>query len=140
MGMFDYFRSSYDLGEPFTETVCQSKTFHEHHRGSLDLYWLDPSGCLWVVDETDISDMVESDTALLGFEWVLNGNHGKVTPCRISRTVLVYPERYKGRWEDWPECSLTFLNGKLQHYEARPRPVPPHWVSSSSGVSGRKGT
>ncbi len=136
--MFDWFRSSYDLGEEFTETTCQSKTFNERYRGFLDFYWLDPSGRLWVVDERDISDMVESDTAFLGFDWVPNGNHGKVKPCTISKTVLIYPANYPGQWEDWPECSLTFLNGKLQHYEARKRPVPTHWVSDSSGVSGQE--
>lgn len=140
MGMFDYFRSSYDLGEPFTETVCQSKTFNEKYRGFLDLYWLDPSGRLWVIEDEDIYDIVDSDENLLGLEYILNGNHGRVKACQLSRTVVVYPQNYDGRWEDWPECSLTFLNGKLQHHETRPRPIPPHWVSSSPGVSGREGT
>ena len=139
MGMFDYFRSSYDLGEPFTETVCQSKTFNEKYRGFLDLYWLDPSGRLWVIEDENIYDVVDSDENLLGLEYILNGNHGRVKACQLSKTVVVYPQTHKGQWEDWPECSLTFLNGKLQHYEARPRPVPPHWVSDSSGVSRREG-
>jgi len=29
MGMFDYFRSSYDLGEQFTNVVCQTKDIEE---------------------------------------------------------------------------------------------------------------
>jgi hypothetical protein len=140
MGMFDWFRSSYDLGEEFTETTCQSKTFNEEYRGFLDLYWLDPSGNLWKIYDEDMYDVLESDEALLGLEWIRNDKHGKVSPCRISQTVLVYPANYPGRWEDWPECALTFLNGKLQHYEARPRPVPPHWISYSPGVSGPTGT
>lgn len=132
MGLFDWFRSSYDLGEEFTETTCQSKTFNERYRGFLELYWLDPSGRLWVVDEANTYDILESDEALLGLEWIPNGTHGKVKPCTISKTVLVYPANYGGRWEDWPECSLTFLNGKLQHYEARPRPVPSSRLPNSS--------
>lgn len=140
MGMFDWFRSSYNLGEQFTETVCQSKTFNDKYKGFLDFYWLDPSGRLWVVEDEYIFDIVDSDENLLGLEYIPNGNHGKLKPCTISKTVVIYPQTYDGKWEDWPECALTFLNGKLQHYEARPRPVPPHWVSDSSRVSGRKGT
>lgn len=140
MGMFDWFRSSYDLGEPFTETTCQSKTFNERYRGFLELYWLDPSGRLWVVDEANTYDILESDDALLGLEWVPNGTHGKVKPCTISKTVVVYPQNYDGRWEDWPECALTFLNGKLQHYETRPRPIPSQRISSAAGVSRWEGT
>jgi hypothetical protein len=138
MGMFDWFRSSYYLGEEFTETTCQSKTFNERYRGFLDLYWLDPSGRLWVIDEANTYDILESDQALLGLEWIPNGTHGKVKPCQISKTVVVYPQNYDGQWQDWPECALTFLHGKLQHYEARQRPVPTHWVSDSSGVSGQE--
>jgi hypothetical protein len=138
MGLFDWFRSSYDLGEEFTETTCQSKTFNEEYKGFLDLYWLDPSGRLWVIDEANTYDILESDQALLGLEWVPNGTHGKVKPCQISKTVVVYPQNYDGQWQDWPECALTFLHGKLQHYEARQRPVPTHWVSDSSGVSGQE--
>ena len=138
MGLFDWFRSSYDLGEEFTETTCQSKTFNEEYKGFLDLYWLDPSGRLWVIDEANTYDILESNEALLGLEWVPNGTHGKVKPCQISKTVVVYPQNYDGQWQDWPECALTFLHGKLQHYEARQRPVPTHWVSDSSGVSGQE--
>lgn len=136
MGMFDYFRSSYDLGKPFTETVCQSKTLNPYYDGFMDFYWLDPSGRLWVRDDKDTHDMIESDKALLGFEWVPNGTHGKLKTCQLSKTVIVYPENYKGQWEHWPECSLTFLNGKLQHHEARTRPFPSHRISNSAGVSG----
>ena len=130
MGMFDFFRSSYDLGEPFTETVCQSKTFNERYRGFLDFYWLDPSGSLWIRDDKDTHDMVESDEELLGFYFMPNGSHGKVKACQLSKTVVVYPQEYDGQWEDWPECSLTFLNGKLQNYETRARPIPSRGISS----------
>ena len=130
MGMFDWFRSSYDLGEPFTETVCQSKTFNERYRGFLDFYWLDPSGRLWIRDDKNTHDMVESDEELLGFYFVTNGSHGKVKPCQLSKTVVVYPQEYDGQWQDWPECSLTFLKGKLQNYETRARPIPSQRISN----------
>jgi len=29
MGMFDYFRSSYDIGEQFTNVVCQTKDIED---------------------------------------------------------------------------------------------------------------
>ena len=32
MGMFDYVRSSYDLGEHFTNTRCQTKDIEDDHR------------------------------------------------------------------------------------------------------------
>ena len=38
MGMFDYFRSSYDLGEQFTNVVCQTKDIEDGIGGTMTDY------------------------------------------------------------------------------------------------------
>ena len=47
MGMFDYFRSSYDLTPQFTNTICQTKDIEDGIGGTMTDYWLDPNGQLW---------------------------------------------------------------------------------------------
>ena len=48
MGMFDYFRSSYDLGPHCTEVECQTKDMEDGLGGTMSQYWLDPAGYLSV--------------------------------------------------------------------------------------------
>ena len=48
MGMFDYFRSAYDLGKQFTNVVCQTKDIEDFGiGGTMTDYWIDPTGQLW---------------------------------------------------------------------------------------------
>ena len=63
MGMFDYFRSSYDLGEQFTNVVCQTKDIEEGIGGTMTDYWLDPAGQLWYPSyrETHTFETIEED-------------------------------------------------------------------------------
>jgi hypothetical protein len=126
MGMFDYFRSSYDLGEQFTNVGCQTKDMEEGIGGTMTLYWLDPSGVLWYPDYvgTNTFEVIEEDDPrydpnkkFLNFEWVPTGKRGTYRPYLITRYVEVYPASWQGQWEDWPRLKIHFKRGILQDYE-----------------------
>ena len=43
--MMDFFRSSYDLGEQFTDVELQTKDIEDYGiGGTMSQYWLDPHG------------------------------------------------------------------------------------------------
>lgn len=125
MGMFDYFRSSYDLGEQFTNVVCQTKDIEEGLGGTMSDYWLDPAGQLWCPSYNGTHDFVEipeddprhSEVGLLNFEWIPTGVHGKYQPCLITKYIEVYPANWQGMWEDWPRLRIHIKRGKLQDFE-----------------------
>jgi hypothetical protein len=126
MGMFDYFRSSYDLGEQFTNVTCQSKDFEDGIGGTMTHYWLDPAGVLWYPDYrgTNTFETIEEDDSrydperkFLNFEWVPTGHHGAYRPYFLTKYVEIYPESWEGKWEDWPRLKLHFKHGILQDYE-----------------------
>lgn len=124
--MFDYFRSSYDLGEQFTNVVCQTKDIEEGIGGTMTDYWLDPSGKLWypsyigthTFEEITKDDERYNDKArFLNFEWIPTGKHGKFVPHEITKYIEIYPAEWSGAWEDWPRLHLHFKRGILQDYE-----------------------
>ena len=126
MGMFDYVRSSYDLGEQFTNTRLQTKDIEDGIGGTMSQYWISPDGVLYYINYSHTADFViieEGDEDYQethkwrNFKWVPNGNHGKISPYMITKYVEVYPEDWKGKWEDWPRLKLHFRYGKLQDYE-----------------------
>ena len=125
MGMFDYFRSSYDLGEHFTETRCQTKDIEEGIGGTMTQYWIAPDGVLYWIDYSHTADFVElkegdegySERSYLNFIWVPNGIHGKVRVHPITKYIEIYPEQWGGQWEDWPRCRLHFKYGRLIEHE-----------------------
>lgn len=123
--MFDYFRSSYDLGEQFTNVVCQTKDIEEGIGGTMTDYWLDPNGLLWyssyrethtfhAINEDD--PRYDPDKKFLNFEWIPTGKHGKFLAHPITKYIEIHPEGWKGKWEDWPRLKLHFKYGKLQEY------------------------
>jgi hypothetical protein len=126
MGMFDYFHSSFDLGEEFTNVECHTKDIEEGIGGTMTHYWLDPAGYLYRIDYSHTSDLkiyepgdpeYNEDYKWLNFEWVPNGNHGKIRPCMITKYVSVYPSRWDGQFEDWPTCKIHFKYGRLVDYD-----------------------
>ena len=127
MGMMDYFRSSYDLGESFTNLQCQTKDIEDGIGGTMTQYWLSPDGHLYWIDYSHTADFVElkegdegyqeGRLSMLNFKWIPNGKHGRVRPTNLTKYITVYPERWDGEWEDWPECRIHFKDGKLQDYE-----------------------
>ena len=128
MGMFDYFRSSYDLGEFFNDTCCQTKDIEDGISGTMTQYWLSPDGQLYLIDYSHTTDFVElkegdegyqtGKLAMFNFQWIPNGTHGRVIPMYgFTKYITVYPERWDGKWEDWPECRIHFKRGVLLDYE-----------------------
>ena len=126
MGLFDYLRSSYDLGPQFTETELNTKDIEEGNCGTMTHYYLDKSGLLWYPDYTGTSTFEEiskdderySDKHLfLNFEWVSTGQKGKYKVHPITKYVEVYPATWEGSYEDWPRCRIHFKLGKLQDFE-----------------------
>ena len=127
MGMFDYLRSSYDLGESFTNIICQTKDIEDGIGGTMTQYWLSPDGQLYWIDYSHTADFVElkegddgyqeGKLSMLNFQWIPNGTRGRVRPMYLTKYITVYPESWDGEWEDWPECRIHFKGGVLQDYE-----------------------
>lgn len=122
MGMMDFFRSSYDLGEQFTNVPCQTKDIECDIGGTMTYYYLDPAGYLWCPDYTGTSTFEEikkddpryDDKKLfLNFEWIPTGKRGKYRVHPITKVIKIYPDQWEGSWETWPEISLLFESGKL---------------------------
>ena len=126
MGMFDFVRSSYDLGEEFTEVELHTKDIEDGIGGTMSHYWLDPHGYLYHIDYSHTADFVElkegddgfnDKKSFLNFTWKPNGNKGKVSPWLITKYVEVYPSTWDGQWEDWPRCKIHFKCGRLMDYD-----------------------
>jgi hypothetical protein len=122
MGMMDYVRSSYDLGEPFTETVCQTKTIEDGYGGTLTDYWIDPVGRLWYSSYTNTHDFVQmseddSDKKFMNFKWVPTGKRGKFIHHKITKYIEIYPESWEGTWETRPTMRLHFVDGILKDFK-----------------------
>lgn len=124
--MFDYFRSSYNLGEHFTEVECQTKDIEEGIGGTLSQYWLDPAGYLYQIDYYNTANFVElkegddgynEERKFLNFRWIPNGNRGKVRLHPLTKYIRVYPAQWDGEYKDWPEVRLHFIYGRLANFE-----------------------
>ena len=124
--MFDYLKSSYDLGEQFTNVELHTKDIEEGIGGTMTYYWLDPSGQLWypsyrdthTYEEIPEDDERYNDKAkFLNFEWVPTGKHGRYRVHAITKYIEVYPALWEGDWNKWPRLRLHFRYGKLQDYE-----------------------
>ena len=123
--MYDNVRSSYNLGEHFTNTQCQTKDIEDGIGGTMSQYWISPDGYFYLIDYSHTSDFVElkegdegySDRGFLNFKWIPNGTHGKVTPYLLTKYIEIYPEKWDGDWQSWPRCKLHFRYGVLKDYE-----------------------
>ncbi len=115
-------RSSYNLGEQFTNVPMQTKGL----ACAMGSYWIAPDGCLYEITHREthtFEDIKEDDDrydpkrGFLNYEWISTGKHGKVEPCYITDYVEVYPATWDGKWEDWPRCMIHFKRGKIQDFE-----------------------
>ena len=126
MGMFDYLRSSYYFDEDF-KGQCQTKDIEEYGiGGTMSQYRISPDGQLYLIDYSNTADFVElkegddgyePEKKIFNFRWIPNGTHGKVRPWNITKYVVIYPENWKGEWEDWPDCRIHFVDGIVQDYK-----------------------
>ena len=124
--MYDNIRSSYKpLGEDFYGQN-QTKDIEEGIGGTMSQYWISPEGQLYLIDYSHTADFVElqegdegyePEKKFLNFVWIPNGTRGKVRPWNITKYVVIYPEGWKGKWEDCPDCRIHFRDGKLQDFE-----------------------
>ena len=126
MGLFDYVRSSYNLGEQFTNVECQTKDIEEGYGGTMSHFWIDPAGYWWVGDyrETSTFEIIEKDDPryndkhlFLNYEWIPTGVRGKYRVHAITKYVEIYPATWDGQWEDWPRCRIHFKYGRVVEYE-----------------------
>ena len=122
MGLFDDIRSSYDLGEHFTNVEMQTKDL----ACAMARYWIAPDGCLYefTYKETHTFEDIKEDDerhdpkrGFLNFEWMPTGKHGKVEPCYVTDYVEVYPAIWDGHYNDWPRCLIHFRHGRVVEYE-----------------------
>lgn len=114
MGMYDTIMSSYDLGPSFYNKPLQTKDLD----CLCDCYWIDPNGRLFKIDYDGTQDWVQIPKedrkhAFDTFKIVPNGNKGKVTPCDITQTIEVYPEKWDCHYAAYPRKKITFINGVL---------------------------
>ncbi len=125
MGMFDYLKSSYDLGPQFTDVILQTKDIEEGYGGTMSHFYIDPSGYLWVGNYTGTSTLkvyeegnpkYNPEFKWQNWEWVPTGEHGKWRVHPLTKYVKVYPAQWAGKWEDWPRLRLHFKSGKLQDF------------------------
>jgi len=126
MGMFDWVKSSYNLGEHFTNIECQTKDIEEGYSGTMSHFWIDPAGYLWVGDYrgTSTFEIIEKDDPrydperhFLNYEWIPTGQHGKYQVHPITKYVEIYPSNWKGHYDDWPRCRIHFKYGRVVEYE-----------------------
>ena len=122
MGMFDYVRSSYNLGEHFTNVELQTKGL----ACAMCRYWIAPDGSLYELtyrETHDFEEISEDDErydpkrGFLNYEWIPTGKHGKVEPCDVTDYVEVYPAQWDGHYDDWARCRIHFKCGRVVEYE-----------------------
>ena len=121
MGMFDTIRCSYDLGPGFWNRQLQTKDIE----CLMIEFWLDPAGRLFEIDYSGTQDFVdileEEMTAPWNtFEPVPNGNHGKVRPYYLTKTIKVYPSVWDCKYAAYPTCQLLFKDGIMTEVLNRP--------------------
>ena len=128
--MFDYVRSSYDLGEQFTNVECQTKDIEEGYSGTMSHVWIDRDGYLWLGDYSGTStfEIIEKDDPrynpkhlFLNYEWIPTGQHGKYQVHAITKYVEIYPATWEGHYDDWHRCRMHLKYVRLVEYEIFPR-------------------
>ena len=126
MGMFDWVRSSYDLGPQLTDVECQTKDIEDGIGGTMTQYWISPDGYLYVIDYTGThnlemyepgDDKYDEECGWRNFDWVPNGNHGKIRVEPITKYIEIHTSHWGGAWETWPRARIHFKYGKVQDYE-----------------------
>lgn len=126
MGLYDTFRSSFNLGSEFTDVECQTKDIDDEG-GTMSFYWLGPDGRLYTpdYDGTHIFEMSKDPGASLwnSFMWVPTGAHGKMKCAYLTRSIEIYPVKAAKSWEEVPRMHLRFREGALCDFAQSNPPV-----------------
>ena len=119
MGMFDYFKSSYDIGA-LTNVECQTKDM-DPYGGSMSFYWLDPAGLLWSADYSGTHSIeLLADENLSPWEkikWHKTGNRGRFFRVYTTNYIKVYDTKiHPDGFVDLIECKIHLRSGVLQEF------------------------
>lgn len=118
MGMFDYFYSSHYLGKDYTNSLCQTKDLGQ----TMQQFWLDPNGQLWLIDYTRTQKTViykpgdpeyDHSCPWNNIDWVETGCNGRVSPFRESGEVEIYPADTTWEADFFSRLRLYFHEGIL---------------------------
>lgn len=112
MGMFDRVFSSYDFGEQFRYNDLQTKCLEQ----LLYDYWISPKGELFLINTIKCSKLVFSDEYSFGFAQEPTGENGTITPVYHTGFIRLYPARWDGDYDSWPEIRVSFVNGKVSKW------------------------
>jgi hypothetical protein len=108
IGLFDYLRSSYPIGEHLTDVQLQTKDLV----CCMDHFYIDPAGQLFSIDYDGVADLIpepDSTSKFFPYKRVPNGSHGKVTPVLMTGDVRVY----NADGDAFYESTILFLRGKI---------------------------
>jgi len=112
MGMFDVVKSSYDLGEGFTNVECQTKDI-DSFGGTMSFYWIDPVGNLWTGDYRGTAEPEFNEEGRFPIlKWIPTGKHGKVRRHYLTSYVVIYPSV-----DRLVDMRLHFKKGVLTDFE-----------------------
>ncbi len=120
MGMFDYVKCSYNIGE-LTNVECQTKDIDPLVGGTMSFYWIDPAGHLWTTDHSGCSAIeygVGEGALWKRIKYVPTGVKGKVYAVDISREVEIYDTvTHPDGYAETTFCQLLFVRGTLEYFE-----------------------
>ena len=86
MGLFDYVRSSYNLGEQFTNVELYTKEIEDDIGGTMSHYWLDTKGYLYFIDYSHTADFVEIQEGDENL-YIINNKNGKKYKFALQEIV-----------------------------------------------------
>jgi hypothetical protein len=112
MGLFDTVRSSYDLGPGLWNKDLQTKDLV----CLMCEYWIDPAGRLFEIDYSGTQDYTADFT-----HYYANGNHGRVSPVEITKTIECYPAKWDCYYAPFPSIKITLCDGIIVSVDRKPK-------------------
>ena len=121
MEKFDFFYSSYYLGEKFTNSLCITQDITPISKGSFSNNWLDPKGQLWVAHYCGTHNIVP-DHEKRTVEFIPTGKNGRFSPQEITGSIKIFPENEmvddeECDIENFPVLTLEFVGGRLKNFK-----------------------
>ena len=113
MGLFDTVRSSCDLGPGLWNKDLQTKDLV----CLMCEYWIDPAGeNLFEIDYSGTQDYTADFT-----HYYANGNHGRVSPVEITKTIECYPAKWDCYYAPFPSIKITLCDGIIVSVDRKPK-------------------